>query len=225
MAKISRLELKPLVTPVFSLVLLLLVAFFAGKAIFANIQKLNSKLDETQKTLEVLKSNTDLIETFQPQAKDLSNAASLALPENNSSLSLLSQLKTEAAERSLIINKLKIGTVQEEDGIAKVVLNFEVEGDLGQIISFTQEISNLSPINRVEKIKLSSQGVIARANLTVDSFWASFPKTIPDITKAKSGFSAAEQELLVELLKLKSPQFVDLSEASNPIPRPDPFIF
>lgn len=112
--------------------------------------------------------------------------------------------------------------VKDNSGLKRVDISFEVDGAKPDIIEFVNKIKTISPITIVDKIKISEVNGATRANVTVKSFWADLPKTIPNLTQQVTDLTDKEEQTLMEVSLLTTPSFF-VTEASEENVIADPF--
>jgi len=112
--------------------------------------------------------------------------------------------------------------MQSESVNSALSVSFKVSGTLGQITSLLKAIRNVAPIMTLDGVELSDSGGISLADISIKSYWASFPDKIPSITQPIKKFTKEDLDVLLSLSKLTSPGFSNLSPQS-PSGRKDPF--
>jgi len=146
-----------------------------------------------------------------------------ALPETNSALLMLSQIKTLSSKHSLLFSDLNVGTPAIGDsGLYKVELKFDLDGQIEQIIPFLRELKFFAPVSNIREVEFISGTEVSRSTVSIVVYFAEYPNKIPAITDPIVNLTASEVETLSVLEGLIIPDFVDL-EPSAPGERANPF--
>ncbi len=205
--------------------LLIAIILFIGVGKFgiSQISNIRSQIKSEQAENNTLSEKVSLLQSVTATAADSSTAAAVALPDSNSSLLVLSQLKNLAIMNSLLLTNIKSASgAQGVSGLSGISASFELNGTRSQIATYLQEVAKLAPIMIVTGIKLSEGGGTTQAGITLVSYWADLPKTLPATTEPIAGLNEAERNLLVEVAALNQPTFAVIppSQAGG---KPNPF--
>lgn len=224
MNKKIRANIKMLIVPISAIVILTIISFVFAGVILGKINAINSDLESASKTKNILETKiSSLTQISDESLTNITETVNLALPEKNSALMSVSQLKSMAAEGSLILENVKVGSeIKDTGGVSHVDLAFDVEGPTQGVISYLKQISSIAPINNLSKFKLSSNESSVRASVTTLSYWASLPKTIPSVESPFEPFTADEQKLIDQITGLRKPLFLKLNPGGDS-GRVDPF--
>lgn len=196
---------------------------FIGKFGLAKVVSIRGKISLAQKQEKVLSQKFSLLTDVEETAASASLLTSSALPSQNPSLSVMSQIRIISKESALNPINIKSGaSVQDKAGISRVDVSFDVEGGRSVILDFLKKVGTFAPITVVEKVKLNDLGGVTRAEVTLKAFYAEFPKKLPGLTEAINDLTNDEKNILDEILELRQPQFVSLTP-SAPNERLDPF--
>lgn len=152
-------------------------------------------LDESQLAV----GGNDLLRAI-PSDKDVSTIlATIEQTANASGLSVVNltianpgSLATEAAQRQ--------SQEEKQVGSGIITSGVTVEGPLANIKTYLSTLQKVRRLLRVQSAQvLVREGGVARANITVDSFWASLPTTLGDISAPLPPRSTQEDELLAQI--------------------------
>lgn len=152
-------------------------------------------LDESQLALD----GNDLLQAI-PSDKDVATILStIEQSANSSGLGIVNvtianpgSLATEAAQRQSVEEK-QLGSGIITSGVT-------VEGPLENIKTYLSTLQKVRRVLRVQSAEvLIREGGVARANITVDSFWAALPTTLGDIAAPLPPRSSGEDELLAQI--------------------------
>ena len=204
--------------------MLILIALFAVVAKFgiSKVSDLRTKITNAQKDETVLTEKAKLLATVSDTLSAGTVASTGAMPESNSSLIVLSQLKILAGTKGVFISNIKAGSeVKDDTGLSRVDLTFDSRGPKDSIISFVGETSKIAPITKLTKLKITQTSGETLATVTVSSFWSQLPKTIPSVTESVNDLTPAERNILIEVSKLIQPLFIDIQATEGG--KDDPF--
>lgn len=217
--KSSKELLKALIPLIAVIVLFALV----GKFAIAKAVDYNNQIKVLEKDRNTLTEKLSLLKIVADSFSEGATTVSLALPSQNPSIMTISQLKNLSAQTGIAMLGMKAGAeVKDNSGLKRVDISFEVDGAKPDIIEFVNKIKTISPITIVDKIKISEVNGATRANVTVKSFWADLPKTIPNLTQQVTDLTDKEEQTLMEVSLLTTPSFF-VTEASEENVIADPF--
>jgi hypothetical protein len=208
--------------PLFTIIILFVIV---GNFGFGQIGQIRDKVISAESDQKTLTQKMEVLRNVSAQGAQISNFAVAALPDSNSSLAVMSQLRTLAQNQNLFIANIKSSDpTTDPTGLSSVGISFNLSGgSRAQLESFANSLGSIAPITLVVKIKLSEDSPgSALANVSVKSFWAAFPTKIPALTEAISDLTPDEQQLLQKISALTQPVFVQLPPAGGG-GRSDPF--
>lgn len=149
--------------------------------------------------------------------------ATIAFPESNPSVVLLSQIRSLSQANSVTIGNIKSGSeVSDSSGLQRVDVTFDITGGRGEVIQTILDIQNLAPITVLDKVKLNETGGVARSTVSVKSFWAVLPTQLPALTEKVADLTTSETNLLEFLNGLRMPDFSTIT-AGEGAGKSDPF--
>lgn len=213
---------KKLVSVIAPLVVLTILFIVVAKFGMSKVSDLRVKLTSAQKDETTLTEKTKLLATISDSLGTGTVAATGAMPESNSSLIVLSQLKILAGTKGVFISNIKAGNeVKDDTGLSRVDLTFDSRGPKDSIISFLGDTAKIAPITKLTKIKITQALGETLATVTVSSFWSALPKTIPSVTESINDLTPAERNTLTEISKLIQPIFIEIQ--ANEGGKEDPF--
>lgn len=193
------------------LVISIILFVVVGNLGIANITDLRTQITQAQKDQQVLNQKVNILQTEAATLGTSSVAVSTALPDSNTVLAVISQLKSISTNDTLALTNLKTGgQVQDSSGLSRVDVSFEVSGTRDQIITFLGQLANAAPIMVVSSIRFSENGGASRADVTVKSFWAGLPTNLPTTTEALTDLTPDEQAVLDSVGQLTQPPFTTL---------------
>lgn len=220
---ISKKDLQILALPFGLLIALLVLAFVSYKILYPRIQKERSDLALSKKDEQILTQKQQVLSAFSSQASTYVGPAVVAVPQQNSALMMVSQIKNLAATRLLSLGNLKIGTlIPDKSGLSKVQLQFDLDGDLLQSTAFLRDLEGVAPIANIEKIKVSQVSDISRVTVGLNVYSAPYPTKLPALTEPLTDLTQNEKETLAKIQNLVQPVFSQISPTA-PQTRPNPF--
>jgi hypothetical protein len=207
----------------FPLFIVIILFIYAGNYSFSKAVDLKSKIKSAQKSETILAQKLNVLQTISATAESGARIASLAVPATNPSLSTTSQLRNLAGVNGIIISAIKssIGSAGTS-GLNQTTVSFNVDGPRAQVFRFLSDIGKIAPISLVDKIRITENAGVVMAEISVKSFWADFPKTIPSLTTPISDLTSAEKETLTKILGLTQPSFAEVVSSQASI-NPNPF--
>lgn len=205
------------------LVASVILSMAVGNYGIGRIRDLRSQISQASKDELILTQKLSTLQSLSSTVATGSKVASSALPEKNSSLITLSQIKILASKNGLTLSKIRSSSsTQESGGLTKAEISFEMTGIRATVMAFLDEVQKIAPITIVGRVKLNEDASSVIANVNVTTFSAGFPKNIPSITEPIKDLTADEKNTLSRVSGLIQPQFVDIP-ASTTGGKSDPF--
>lgn len=196
--------------PVLILILLVIFSFVGFSKAFGEIGNLSRELEKVRKTENILKSKLNILSESDESIN--TNYAVSFLPGENTSLSALYQLRSNAFQNGLIITNFRVGSeTKESSDFMKVAISFDIEGPLPQILNFINLTKMFSPNIWIEKTELEFAGEAIRAKVYTKSYWAPFPTKIPALTDPITELSAKDKEILSTVIDYLQPPFASIT--------------
>jgi hypothetical protein len=216
-------DVSGLMTSTLWFLVLILLATFISKTAFSRIKLQREELKASKAKESVLKEKESVLRDFHPEVMNWADLSSLALPEKDVTLIVISQVKKLASEKGVLIKNVKIENVLEgKKDLLRANLKIEAEGFFSQLVNFGASLKNLLPLIAVDEIRIVQEPEIANAEIVLVAFWAPFPTKLPSIVDPVVELSAEEIDLLSDLDTLSLPLFIELSPSSPSI-RMNPF--
>ncbi len=216
---------KALLVPVglfFLAAILLIVVYQIG---ISRINSQKAKLQKAERNENILNQKQQVLQSIESEVLAYADAVSVAMPDKNSSLTVISQLKSIAEENGVSLNNVEVtNPSKDKNGLSKTILSLEVEGVLVQVLSFLSEMGNFAPLSTIDKADLTQAGGVIRATVDLAVYWAPLPTKLPAISEAVNELSADESALIIEFSNLKQPTFTEVLP-DLPSERVDPFVF
>lgn len=200
-----------------------IVLFIAvGNFGISKISDVRSQLAKAQADKNIYSQKANLLQSLGSTVLTSSETAAVALPDSNTALAVLSQLKSLGASNGVAISNIKTSAAFKDlSGLSRVDVTFDALGTNPQIIGYLSSVSTIAPISVVDKVKINTSGGVTTANVTVKSFWAALPATLPQLNQTLTGLTPEEQDTLNTVNTLVPPIFSQLQPTSAG--RADPF--
>jgi hypothetical protein len=212
-----------IIKTVFPLIVIVVLFFFVGLLAKSKITYILAKIADAKKDQGILTEKLDVLSTIAVTGVNDSNVATNALPSTNAALTVVSQLKTEAARNGLIVSSIKSKTNPESGTeINSYIVNFTVVGPKSNIETFLLNINMLSPITTLSKIKLAELNGVVSGDVTASSYWSDLPTTLPATIQEFEDLTPEDKQTLTTISGLTQPAFITLPPA-NTEAKPDPF--
>lgn len=215
-------NIKLLGLPALTLVVLLGLLLFALKTGYSKIFGQIEELESGRMTENVLEIKAETLRRIQKGILPYSETSITAMPEKNSSLWTLSQIKFLAGRHEVGMSGIEFGGASFAGG-GGVTISFQLAGDVQPVIDFLKEVKALAPVMTLDDVTFESQegNVIVVTGVTTQ--WADLPTELPPLTKPIVDLTSNEEELLAELAKLYLPEFTVLAPSKSGSERVDPF--
>ncbi|OGM86730.1 hypothetical protein A2614_00170 [Candidatus Woesebacteria bacterium RIFOXYD1_FULL_40_21] len=211
-----------LIYPSIILTALAILSFVVINFGLAQISKQSQAVSEAKVNEKILaEKEATLTEISATVAKEAASV-SLALPEENPALAILSQLKLLALSKTIVLSNIKVGVGSQEENLLRVNISFNANGQDINVLDFLSSIKNISPITTIEKIKMSQVSGVLSADTNVRGYWSLLPKTLPKVTEPVTNLSEPERNLLEKVMALTPPSFTQVTPSAPSI-RDNPF--
>ena len=167
-----------------------------------------ASIAENSKVEQALSQKLNLLSTVELKYSDSAEAAVIALPDKNDSLSFVSQVRLLAAKQPLLVRSVEIASEQENKvGNSAVVITFVLDGELAQIINFLETIPNYAPVSSLSSFDLKNDGDLASSKIEFKVYYAPFPKTLPATIEPVHELSDNQKKVLADIESLIPPEF------------------
>lgn len=213
------------ITLMSSLPLLAAIILFiiAGNIGFSQISNIRDQIDQATKDQNVLQQKVTLLNSVAANAGTQSNAASLALPDSNTTLAALSQLKNLATSNTTVISNIRAsGEAKDSSGLSRVDISFDLEGTLDQVTNFMKSVKTVAPVMNVGSVKISGSGDTTKASLLTSTYWSALPTTLPSTNQVEQSLTPDEENTLATLQSLTPPTIIGITPQATG-GRPNPF--
>lgn len=209
-------NIKHIINSSLPLVISIFLFILVGNFGISKILEIRGQINQASADQNVLSQKVTLLQSVQTTISGSSNAAAVALPDSNTTLAVLSQLKNFGIINGTVLNNIKAGSpAQDPTGLSRVDISFDISGTPDQVATYLKGLSGLAPIMVVGSIKINESTGVEKATTVVRSFWAALPKTLPTSTQSISGLSSDEQNVLSTVNKLTPPTFTAIPASAG----------
>ena len=210
-----------LLIPIAYLIILFTISYFVIKTGYSKIKSQRALIANAKKMEAVLLEKESSLKAISSEISQYVSPVSIALPDKNPALFLISQIKGLSDQSSTSMTDFKIG-----GGSAgtepKIRLSYKLTGPYSNIISFFKASETIAPIVSLQKLEMSILNDIANVDVSMDSYWSEYPEKIPSLTDPISKLSSSNYEALDKVIGLTPPFFTSLSP-TGPTLRQNPF--
>jgi len=222
--KLTIPSLKVIAIPLAIFLVVIILFVFGSRFIWGKISQLRSEITVEKRNEQILQEKVSLLTNSQAVVSGAATNLVVALPEKNSSLSVISQIKSLAGQLSLVMADLKVGpeVLGQKAGLSRAEVKFELEGPESAAASFLNQISQTSPITHMQTVRINESLGLTRVTVTLSAFWTAFPEKLPPVNQALPPLTGEEEAMISEINALKPPAFVEVTP-SAPVVRPNPF--
>jgi hypothetical protein len=184
---------------------------------------LRSQISSTQTLDATLTQKLSILQSFaQNPAINNVNAAVTALPKTNPSVVVISQLKNATSCCGVILSNIKSGASTGSTELQITNTNFQVVGPRDSIINYLKSVELIAPISVINSVRINENGGLTSANVSLLSYWAPYPTTIPSVTQPITDLTSSEKLILSQISSLTQPTIVQGLPAESGV-NPAPF--
>lgn len=207
---------KNLLSSILPLLISIVLFFVVLKFGVGRVMELRGEIAQANINKNILTQKLNTLQSFGTNLSATTEASSLALPDKNPALIVLSQLKILAVQNLVSIAGIKTGSsITPNMDISSANISFDAVGPPAAIFSFLNGVHKIAPITIISGVRMSQTGQIATASITVSSFWSPLPTQIPAVDEPINTLTPDEQSILGSVSTLISPQFAGLQPAQG----------
>ena len=218
---------KSLLIPLVLFVVLIALFAYIVNISYTKISAQVASIKSLRQDIAVFQNRIEGLRAFQDREFPDSDKLLAALPEENPSLWMLSQIKRKAEENIITIQERNTSfSSSEGSGIASGNITFSAQGGKENMINFLLTFPKIAPLSKIARLELSmdEEGTATTANVEISVYYAKLPQRLPEITEAVNKLTPEEEEMVGKLTKLELPEFTTLSP-NSPFEVKDPFSF
>lgn len=209
--------------PVLYIVILLIVSIFTVRIGIDRIGQQRRELKNVEKVEATLTEKEAELRNSISVNPPLVTPASMALPDSNPALMVISNYKSLVADSAVIIEDFSVsGLASTQKELENIRVSFTLSGNILEVLSLLKQTQNQLPIMAVQQMEISVDEEIANVEVSGKSYFSAYPSKLQPITDPIDKITAEEYQLLVELNQKQTPTFFELSP-SAPTFRPSPF--
>ncbi len=215
-------NIKILALPLISLIVLVVLVIVLFQVALSKITSQTEEIANTQKDENVLSAKLSFLSEAESQIGNQAESLSLYLPDKNSALSIIAQIKSLAIPYGLIVENIKVGTEIKESGVSKVSIDFNVDGQTSAILTYLKSLKSAMPIMVFSRVKIAGATEVVRASVTLTGFWSPLLTKIPAISEPIKELTGDEKSLIEKIASFTEPPFSKVTP-STPVTRANPF--
>jgi Tfp pilus assembly protein PilO len=197
--------------------LLVIAALFlvVGKFSLSQIANLRSEIGDAENKQSILSNKLHILDSISKDPTANADQVLFALPKSNPTLQVVSQLKLLAVQNSLVLDSIRSAEGSSgSNNISSVKITFNVMGAREQVALFIKAIETVAPITFVGRVDITENAGLEIAAVSVSSFYAPLPKTLPSVTEAVTDLNASEKSMLSQVNTLIRPSFSEITTAT-----------
>ena len=189
---------KTVLIPSVVMVVTLIGSLIAGKTLWDKLNITKAEVASSQTEIQILQDRLAVLQSSSSNVPAYSKKVLVALPSENSALNTVSQLRKFAGDNNMLIDKFSM------EGGMQPNFTFEIEGDLSQVVGFLSDLGKTMPLVNINSVYLENDDVVS-ARLSVSSFWAPLPETLPSITDPIESLTEEELAVLTTISSFQYP--------------------
>lgn len=187
-----------------------------------SLAKEKSRLTKLQAKLADLESLNEF------ELSERTNLALKAVPDKKNVIGVMSSLRTQAAEKGLMIENLSVSpgelmsTVSATPGPGKLDFKIEIQGPLETILDFFTKMQESLPLVSLRQVKIELVGGNAAVSLTLESYFLPLPQTLGAIDLPVLKLTPDEEKVLNQISGFS---FLPPASFTPSVGRVNPFSF
>jgi Tfp pilus assembly protein PilO len=217
-------DLKILSAPLLFFIALAFLSTLLYKFAYPKVKAEYADFKIAQKNENILKEKEALLKEVADEVPTEVNFLSTALPDKNTGLLLISQLKSLAQARSFTVEDIKIGTEAIDGQLFSTTLSFSVGGDSAGLLDLAVNTTTISPLVLIKSIKISRGAGTLEADISGSAYWSRFPTVLPALADPLKRYSKDDRDLMVKISALTPPTFIEVTPQAVP-QKADPFAY
>ena len=216
-------NLRVVLLPVFSLILLVVLAFPVFKYGYSQITGQMERLNEKESEILKLENKLQILREVEDSVLGSMDTSLLAVPSVNPGIWKLFQIYSVSADSSVSLLKRSVGAeTSKGNDIYGSTIGFSVQGDFEGVIEYLESLNKYVPLFTIESVGIKREKGSFLANVKIVVYRAPLPTVLPALTQPIKRLSNPEIEMLKKLAKMKPPEFTTV-DPIEPSERRDPF--
>lgn len=217
---------EPLVAPVLTMIVVIVLSVSVAYPIYQRIQKVRAEISQVEKSVNVLEEKASLLSSAQKSTlSEQAENVLTGLPGADPSLSALSTIRITAVAQGFTLRSIGVtGLGGGKETLNTVNVNFEITGLLDQTLQFLSRLNETAPLMRVTTVEMTNSGDgRAFTGATVVVFWGPLPKTLGKVDAPLELLKQDEETLLNTLSNLQVQSLVQVVPSPPQTGRTNPF--
>ncbi|KKR30701.1 hypothetical protein A2715_01635 [Candidatus Woesebacteria bacterium RIFCSPHIGHO2_01_FULL_39_32] len=219
-------DIKILFGPTIVIIMVILLSVVVFKNGYSQVRVKLTQHNEAKQSEATLNEKLNILREVRVGVLDQADATLIALPTENPAALIVSNLRTSASEKAIVIKELKIVGLGEDEDIKNMEIKVSTENqEFPSYVSFLKDLVNSAPIQSVKSLNVQKHSVgenLFSGELEINIFWANLPVTLPELTVPIQELTDDQKLVLAKMQSLKKPVFTNLTP-STPKDRPNPF--
>ena len=205
------------------LLVVIILFIFVGNFGVSKVIDVRTQIQSANASQATLTQKLNLLQTLSGVASSEAPLAASAVPDANPTLSVISQLKILALEGGIVLTGIKSTSgVSTTNGMNEAAISFTAEGAIPSIFSFLASTAKVAPIMIVDKIAMTEASGSITTDISIKSYWADLPKTIPSVDAPVTDLTVTERDTLTKVVSLTQPSFTEVTPSQGGT-NPNPF--
>lgn len=216
-------NLRVVLLPVFSLILLIVLFFPVFKYGYSQITEQMERLSEKESKILKLENKLQILREVEDSVLGSMDTSLLAVPSVNPSIWKLFQVYSVSVDNPAILLKRNVDPESSKgNDIYGSTIGFDVQGDFESVIEYLESLNKYVPLFTIENVAIKKEKGSFLANVRITVYRAPLPTELPALTQPIKRLSNSEIEMLEKLANMKPPEFTTVDPV-EPSERKDPF--
>ncbi|MGD0523152.1 MAG: hypothetical protein ABSA43_01180 [Candidatus Microgenomates bacterium] len=220
-------DIKIIVLPLISLLILAVFGVVILKLGFAKFMTQQKQISDTQQEIRVLEQKNTILSSVSPSIAQNANLFSFALPGEDSTAMVISQLRTLSSSTGVVINSMSSRPNTKENIMPGENISLNISGPVTAAFDFLNNLPGIAPLVLVNTAILgqdkSGNSGNSNVDIIINSYWSPYPVTIPATTEPINDLSASEKDMISQMANLKIPVFAEPAPQEATSSRSNPF--
>lgn len=220
--KILNPNVKILFLPTTIIIVLSVIIYISLSKGYLQINQKWEELKGMQSTQGILEHKVEVLRSVQQGILGNAETTLIVLPEDNSVLFSISQIKKFLPQEAQITS-IDVNSAEDDNNVKRTKITLDVDFlNVGDITGYVRHVRDAAPLTSVDGIKLSDSQGLKKVEITFFAYWSEFPEKVPPITKPIVELNDSDQKLLFSLLNYEAPEFTTI-EVGQTTDRQNPF--
>jgi hypothetical protein len=220
-------NIKNFLLPVGVIVAILVLGVVVANFLLSKVSSTLAFTHEQETQNQVLKDRLSTLQELSEGIRTSVNIAALAIPDQNPSVLIVSQLKSIAGTYDIVLSNLTINALGLEGTDGQVVtydVAFEAAApDYESVSLFIDNLSKVTPLVNLSSLEITTATGAVSAEVKLIGFSSPFPSALPALDAPISGLTPEETDVLNTVGSFVHPNVIDQVAPQEFTPREDPF--